>query len=247
MSVRAIDCAKGKQSTNVLAARGLETCGSHKSIEGEQFRVSSQEPALTVAASEAQKVDGRRLRSERTRLAIIEAYLELLRRNPRMPTATQLATQAGCSVRSIFQHFPDLDALSLATADYAILQGQAESVARHVDGDRPTRIQSHVETRARACEKWLPLWRIITNQDQVAELRTRVVLARLANIERMKLMYRLELFSLPEPERDYLLIGLAALISFESWDQMRHCYGLSMEAGQDVWRSAIDRMLPSAG
>jgi hypothetical protein len=28
-------------------------------------------------------------------------------------------------------------------------------------------------------------------------------------------------------------------------DQMRHCYGHSMEAGQGVWRSAIDRMLPS--
>jgi hypothetical protein len=36
------------------------------------------------------------------------------------------------------------------------------------------------------------------------------------------------------------------LTSFESWDQMRHCYGLSMEAGQgSVWRSALDRMLPS--
>ena len=127
---RAIDCAKGKQSANVLAASGLETCGSHKSIAGEQLRVSSQEPALTVASSAAQKVDGRRLRSERTRLAIIEAYLELLRRNPRMPTAAQLATQAGCLVRSIFERFPDLDALHLATADYAIVQGQAESVAR---------------------------------------------------------------------------------------------------------------------
>jgi hypothetical protein len=26
-----------------------------------------------------------------------------------------------------------------------------------------------------------------------------------------------------------------------------HAYGLSIEAAQDVWRSAIDRMLPSAG
>jgi AcrR family transcriptional regulator len=92
--------------------------------------VSSQGPALTVASSDAQKVDGRRLRGERTRLAIIEAYLELLRRNPRMPTAAQLATQAGCSGRSIFERLPDLDALRLATADYAIVQGQAESVAR---------------------------------------------------------------------------------------------------------------------
>lgn len=196
-------------------------------------------------SSRAPKIDGRRLRSERTRLTIIEAYQELLRRNSVMPTAVQIAEQAGCSVRSVFERFSDLDALSLATADFTIAQGQAEAVARHVDGDRPTRIRSHVETRARACEKWLPLWRIITNQDQVAELRTRVVLVRLANIERMKLMYRRELSSLPEAAADELLIALAVLTSFESWDQMRHCHGLSTDAAQGIWRSAIDRMLPS--
>ena len=164
-----------------------------------------------------------------------------------MPTAAQLAEQAGCSVRSIFERFSDLNTLSLATADYAIAQGQAAAVARNVGGDRPTRIQSHVETRAQACEKWLPLWRIMTMQDQIAELRKRVVMVRLANIERMKLMYRLELSGLSEPAREQLLIALAVLISFESWDQMRHCHGLSMETAQGVWRSAVDRMLPSAG
>ena len=205
-----------------------------------------EKSALATTSSRAPKIDGRRLRSERTRLAIIEAYLELLRRNSVMPTAAQIADEAGCSVRSIFERFSDLNALSLATADYAIAQGQAEAVARNINGDRPTRIRSHVETRALACEKWLPLWRIITSLDQDAELRTRVVLVRLANIERMKLMYRLELSSLPEPARDQLLTALAVLISFESWDQMRHCFGLSTEAAQGVWRSAIDRMLPSA-
>jgi hypothetical protein len=189
--------------------------------------------------------DGRRRRSERTRLAIIEAYLELLRRNSVMPTGAQLADQAGCSVRSIFERFSDLNALSLATADYAIAKGQAEAVPRDVDGDRSTRIRSHVETRALACEKWLPLWRIVVGLDQ-PQLRTRVELVRLANIERMKLMYRLELSLLAEPVRDELLIALATLISFESWDQMRHSFGLSTEAAQAVWRSAIDRMLPSA-
>ena len=201
-----------------------------------------RESASTTASS---KIDGRHLRSERTRLAIIEAYLELLRRNSVMPTAAQLADEAGCSVRSIFGRFSDLNALSLATADYAIAQGQAEAVARDFNGDRPTRIRSHVETRALACEKWLPLWRIITSLDQDAEMRTRVVLVRLANIERMKLMYRLELASLREAARDQLLTALAVLISFASWDQMRHTFRLSTEAAQSVWRSAIDRMLPS--
>ena len=45
-----------------------------------------------------------------------------------------------------------------------------------------------IKTRARACEEWLPLWRIITSLDQVAELRARVVMVRRANITRMRLM-----------------------------------------------------------
>jgi AcrR family transcriptional regulator len=208
-----------------------------------------QQPHNPLAAVpvEPPKADGRRQRSERTRLVIIEAYLELLRWNPQMPTAGELADQAGCSVRSIFERFSDLHALRLAVADYAIAQGQAEAVAHDVDGDRPTRIQFHVGTRAQACEKWLPLWRIITNPDQAAELKRRVVMVRLANIERMKLMYGPELAHLTELGRERLLIALAVLTSFESWDQMRHGHGLSMEAAQGVWRSAIDRMLPSAG
>ena len=157
------------------------------------------------------------MRSERTKRSIIQAYLDLLNRTSGMPTAAQIADEAGCSARSIFERFSDLDALSLATADYAITQGQAEAVSRDVDGDRPTRIRSHVETRALTCEKWLPLWRIITNQTQLAELKGRVVLVRLANIERMKLMYGPELSSLPEPPRGQLLFALAALTSFESW------------------------------
>jgi AcrR family transcriptional regulator len=189
------------------------------------------------------KVDGRRLRSERTRQAIIEAFMRLLRRNPTMPKATQIAKEAGCSVRSVFERFTDLDALTLATSDYAIVQGQAEAVARNVDADRATRIRSHVETRALACEKWLPLWRLMVGQDQAA-LRRRVVTVRAANVERMKLMYRPELSTPTEPDHDSLLLALATLTSFESWDQLRHCYNLSTEDAQAVWRSAIDRMLP---
>jgi hypothetical protein len=115
-----------------------------------------REAASIPTSSSALKIDGRRLRSERTRLAIIEAYLELLRRYSVMPTAAQLADEAGCSVRSIFGRFSDLNALSLATADYAIVQGQAEAVARDFNGDRPTRIRSHVKTRALACGRGWP-------------------------------------------------------------------------------------------
>jgi AraC-like DNA-binding protein len=58
--------------------------------------------------------DGRLQRSERTRQALIEAYLDLLRENPRIPTAGEIAKRAGCSIRSVFERFSDLLTLSLA-------------------------------------------------------------------------------------------------------------------------------------
>jgi hypothetical protein len=160
-----------------------------------------------------------------------------------MPTASQIAGEAGYSPRSVFERFSDLDTLSLATPDYAMAQGRAEAAACDVDGDRPTRIRSHVQARALTCEKWLPLWRVLANQDQ-PELRARVTTVRSATVECMKLMYAPELALLPEAERDLVLSALATLISFESWDQLRHGRGESIEAGQAVWRAAIDRMLP---
>ncbi|MFO1159076.1 MAG: hypothetical protein U1E60_09590 [Reyranellaceae bacterium] len=175
--------------------------------------------------------------------------MNVLHRTPQqLPTASQIAEQAGCSVRSIFERFADLATLNLATADYALAVAQAEAVARDVDGNRATRIKSHVTTRALTCEKWLPLWRVLTTtQHQLPELKTRVVLARQGNIERMRLMYGPELDTLTAAQREPLLIALATLISFESWDQLRDCYGLSLEAAQSVWTTAIDRMLPRTG
>ena len=201
----------------------------------------------TSSPGERPRVDGRRLRSERTRLVIIEAYLALLRREPRMPTASQIAETAGCSVRSIFERFADLNALTLATADYALAQAAAEATARDVHADRATRIRSHVAIRAAACERWLPLWRVLViTQDQFDELKLRVSLARQGNVARMRMMYAQELALLEDSVREELLVAMAALISFESWDQMRDCFQFSMEAGQSAWRIAIDRMLPQA-
>lgn len=206
------------------------------------------DPAELAARPANGRFDGRRLRSERTRHLIIEAYLGLLQETRSMPTAAAIARRAGYSVRSIFERFADLDALSLATADYAIALGQAEAVATDVEGDRPTRIRSHVRTRALACEKWLPLWRILTAkpiQEQLPEIRARVVAVRRANVERLKLMYAPELATLDVKSQEQLLTALAALTSFESWEQLRSDFGLTWDDALDVWRGAIDRLLPA--
>jgi len=207
--------------------------------------LSSEDPDLAPAANA--RLDGRRLRSERTRQLIIEAYLALLLEHRRMPTSAEIAFRAGYSVRSIFERFSDLDALSLAATDYAIALGQAEAVASDTDGDRATRIRSHVRTRAEACEKWLPLWRMLTArpvEEQVSDLRSRVLAVRRANVERVELMYSPELATLDPSPRQAMVMALVTLTSFESWGALREDFGMDWDAALDVWMSAVDRMLP---
>ena len=191
------------------------------------------------------RVDGRRLRSERTKQLIIEAFLALLRDEPVMPTAQQIAERAGYSVRSIFERFPDLVALRVAATDYALAQALALAPARHVDGDRTTRIRSQVETRAFTCERGVALWRVlVTSDDDNGELKLRIKRARETTVSRMELMYKQELAALAEVEKKQALIALEALTDIESWARMRELHGLSFEEACQVWVGAIDRLLP---
>lgn len=60
--------------------------------------------------------DGRRLRSERSRQAIIDASLALLEEGILVPTAQQISDRAGVGIRSFFRHFADMETL-FATID----------------------------------------------------------------------------------------------------------------------------------
>lgn len=193
------------------------------------------------------KVDGRRLRSERTKQLIVEAYLAIIRENPHtpVPTAAEIAERAGYSVRSIFERFPDLHTLRVAAADYALAHAAALAPARDVDGDRATRIRSHVETRAGTCERGISLWRsLLLNVDENNELKARIKVARERTIERMELMYRFELDRLEAAERRNTLIALEIITDIESWARLREVYGLSFAEGCAAWVAAIDRILP---
>lgn len=192
-------------------------------------------------------VDGRRLRSARTQQLIIEAYLALLRENPRIPTAASIAQRAGYSVRSVFERFPDLHALRVAATDEALLRTSAQVAAQPAVGNRQDRLKTHVETRGRVCEEWLPLWRALNaNQGDSADLKTRIRLIRELVIRRIEEVYAPELSTLDERERRQTVLAMDALIDFESWARMREQFGLSFEDACDVWKRAVDRLLPPA-
>ena len=191
-------------------------------------------------------MDGRRLRTERTKQLIIDAFLELAFTNsPRLPTAAETAERAGYSVRSIFERFPDMHTLQVAATDWAMDQAIALVPPHLADGDRQSRIRYQVEIRAGVCDRWVPLWRgLVANHNDSEELKLRIRRSRELTIQRLEMTYARELATLSALERTQTLIALEAVTDAESWARMREHFGLSFDEACAAWIQAVDRMLP---
>lgn len=81
---------------------------------------------------EVDEVDGRRLRAERGRSAVLNAALELVDSGNPAPTIAEIAEASGVSERTIFRYFPDRDALFSALVFEVIPR-----IARYLSFDRP--------------------------------------------------------------------------------------------------------------
>jgi AcrR family transcriptional regulator len=69
---------------------------------------------LLESADEESVVDGRRIRSQRSRSAVARALLDLVRETRQMPTMDAVADRANVSRRSVFRHFADTNELIVA-------------------------------------------------------------------------------------------------------------------------------------
>jgi len=67
--------------------------------------------ARHTTVEDSDEVDGRRLRAERGRSAVLSAALELVNSGNPAPTIAEIAEASGVSERTIFRYFPDRDAL----------------------------------------------------------------------------------------------------------------------------------------
>ena len=59
------------------------------------------------------KEDGRLQRSARSRQCIVDALVKLIQRGNLMPSAQQVADEAGVAIRTVFRHFSEMESLYL--------------------------------------------------------------------------------------------------------------------------------------
>lgn len=171
-------------------------------------------------------VDGRRLRSERSRTAIIDAMVALQDEGILVPTAQQVAERSGINIRTLFRHFEDMEALFEAADSYLRDSYEAPFLGGNREGTLEERIEHAVERHATAYEKVGNM--VLSTQAQMWRYDTlRKNYARAQRGLRRDLDDWLpELDTCPPWRRE----AIDAIASFEMWHRLRAHQGQSKKA-----------------
>lgn len=194
------------------------------------------------------KVDGRNLRAENTRRKIVAATRALINETHQPPRVADIANRAGVSVRSIFQHYQDVESLFLAVYDEVTRAVDQELTA--IDATRPLalRIEALIEQRARAHEAIMPTRRAAARFEGDSHgAAERAKVGREAGRQQIEATFRPELDGLARPVRNDVVVALQAATDWESWINMRQNYGLSPEQARSVWHRMVRAILADSG
>jgi AcrR family transcriptional regulator len=190
-------------------------------------------------------LDGRLARSERTRLAIVDAMRALHNEGDLRPTAPRVADRAGVSVRTVWQHFEDLETLLVAAGQRDL--DIARSFVQPIDPALPLvdRVRLLVEQRALMFEAMAPPWRAARLQEPFsAQIRTnRDTLMDLAR-RQLAEIFAAELAAAAEPIP--LLDALLAASSWAAWESLRSDLRLDVTRAKQaltLWLSKLPTTL----
>jgi AcrR family transcriptional regulator len=190
---------------------------------------------------ETGRSDGRNRRAAETRRKIIAAAKAMIAETSTAPTVVAVAKRADVSVRSVFQHFGDVESLFVTV----------------VDSVRDDLVVPPVTSSSQPLLSRSPPWsRTWPTFDKIVPLR--VAAGQFANhpalIERglaSKNQLRqatFEVFApefapLSEPAREELADAIGAALSLEAWIVLRRRDGMSFERATSVWRRTLTALL----
>lgn len=180
--------------------------------------------------------DGRTLRSLRTREAIVDATIGLLEDGDLRPTAPRVAERASVSVRSVFQHFDDLETLHAAVAERLVERVAVLVVPVPPDLPLEKRLDQFVHQRTLLLEAVTPIRR-------AAEVHGPFSTEITARLRDGQAFLRAELSHTFAPEleaagaeQDDILDGLDAALSWATWEGLRAGLGRDQVAARRVVR-----------
>ncbi|MEI8239736.1 MAG: TetR/AcrR family transcriptional regulator [Actinomycetota bacterium] len=209
-------------------------------------------PPTDPASAPAAETDGRRLRRDRNRDAVVDALLTLYDEGNLEPSSDQIAARSGVSARSLFRYFDDVDDLCQAA-----IQRQQQRV-RHlvtINVERNASVQERVEALV---HQRTSLFEAIGPVATVSRLRApfqAVVADRLTRTrhslrDQLGELFAEELSALPTPVAASRLAAADVVSSFEAWRLLRDDQRLSRSAASAVMADAVLTListLPTTG
>ena len=191
--------------------------------------------------------DERVVRGQSIRRSLIQATLDLIQSGDVEPSSGAIATIAGLSSRTLFQHFIRLSDLYTAAFDLAV--SRAFSADRQVDGSAPlaSRIALLVSDRAQLFEEWLPLWSF-AERVRGAAPAVGLGVAHLRSLlrERIAVWFAAELDTFDPAARVLVLDSLDRAFGFDSWMNMRERQRLSPMRASRTWRFTAEAIVQQA-
>lgn len=193
-----------------------------------------------------QRVDGRTLRAERTRRAIVDAHLALIDEGDLRPTAERIAERAGVSLRALWTNFKDMEGLFAAAGERLRELQVAEYRPVPPGLPWPERIERYCEQRARLLELVAPAARAARIREPFsAQLRKNRLWYLTSAREEIEELFAAELPA-PGPARTQVLDALTAATTFVSWSMWRDELHLDVPAATAVLRRVVSALLPDA-
>ena len=185
------------------------------------------------------RVDGRTARSERTRTAIVDAHLQLIRDGDLRPTADRIARLAGVSLRALWSHFADMEALFAASGQRILEIQDAAHRPIRPDLPLPARIDAYCRQRARLLELLAPAAKASALREPFSETLQRYRGVHVARV-------RDELATLFAAEIDGsqgLLDALTAVSSWPTWSTWRDAMNMPTAAARSTLTSTVTALL----
>jgi len=168
------------------------------------------------------EVGPRSARAERTRVAIADALLSLIDEGDLQPTATRIAERAGISLRLIYHHFGDLEALFQEAAQRETVRLISRVHLVSTDLPFPERLDDFVEQRCSLLEWMTPVCRAAAlHAPFSATLQAARTNATAAGDHEVKRVFAAEIAELPADRRRPTVDALCMATSWNAWDELR--------------------------
>ncbi|MCW2605766.1 MAG: TetR family transcriptional regulator [Frankiales bacterium] len=189
-------------------------------------------------------VDGRTLRAQRTRDAVVTALLSLQEEGDLQPTAQRVAARAGVALRTVYGHFSDMESLWLEGGRRELTKIAALADVPASDLPFEERLERFCTSRARVLEALLPVMRATRlRRPFSAQLDRNWSLYVSVGDAEVTAVFGPELATLAAPARTALLHALYQVASTPAWDALRDDRGLDPAQAAEVLCAGVERLL----